>query len=74
MANPTWDGKVGDPVPTTDALDSFLAEVVRALHAAVAQGFRSLDTQPSLTDKVLAECRETLAVIMAGHAREWVNS
>ncbi len=62
-----------DRVPFTDALDAFLQEVVRAMHAAVTLGIRSIDSDPAVSDKVLEDCTETLSVIMAGHVQEWIN-
>jgi hypothetical protein len=63
-----------DPVPFTDALDGFLQEVVRALHAAVTLGTRISGSDPAGADKVLDDCKVTLDVIMAGRVEEWVSS
>lgn len=63
---------MNDPVPFTESLDVFLQEVVRAMHAAVTQGIRIMDSDPRGADKVIEDCKQTLAVIMAGHVQEWI--
>ena len=63
---------MNDPVPFTDALDVFLQEVVRAMHAAVTKGIRIMDSDPAGATAVLEDCKQTLAVIMAGHVQDWI--
>ena len=60
-----------DATPIREPLDEFLREVVRALHAAVNRGIQGLRSDPAETDKTLADCKELLDVVMAGHVSEW---
>ncbi len=61
-----------DATPIREPLDEFLREVVRALHAAVNRGIQGLRSDPAETDKTLADCKELLDVVMAGHVSEWI--
>ncbi len=62
-----------EPVPFTHALDEFLRDIVRALHAAVTRGITAARTDPKETDRALADCQEMIDTVMAGQVREWVG-
>jgi len=57
---------------TIERLDEHLLEVIRALHGAVKQGVSHTD-DAKIADQAIADCKEILAVIMAGDVREWLN-
>jgi hypothetical protein len=59
-------------VENLDKLDEHLMEVVRALHGAVKQGVSHKD-DPKTMDRAIADCKEILDEIMAGHVKEWLN-
>ena len=59
-------------VENLDKLDEHLMEVVRALHGAVKQGVSHKD-EPKIMDRAIADCKEILDEIMAGHVKEWLN-
>ena len=62
-----------EPVPFTHALDEFLRDIVRALHAAVGRGIAAARTDPKETDRALADCQEMIDTVMAGQVQEWVG-
>ena len=62
-----------EPVPFTHALDEFLREVVRAIHAAVNKGVAAVRSDPAETDRALADCEEMIGTVMAGQVQEWVE-
>jgi hypothetical protein len=63
----------GEPVPFAHALDEFLHDIVRALHAAVTRGIATARTDPKETDLALADCKEMIDTVMAGQVQEWVG-
>lgn len=60
------------PIPFTHALDEFLRDIVRALHAAVTRGVASAKTDPAQTDRALADCTDMIDTVMAGQVEEWI--
>jgi hypothetical protein len=62
-----------EPVPFTHALDEFLRDVVRALHAAVTRGIAAARSDPKETDHALADCQEMIDTVMAGQVQDWVG-
>ena len=62
-----------EPVPFAHALDEFLHDVVRALHAAVNRGVASAKTDPAQTDRALADCKDMIETVMAGQVEEWLG-
>lgn len=72
--NYTIDEQALDPWPGTDALYSYLGEVVSLLNKAVSTGMKHVqDPDQSTTDQVIQDCEETLDVIMEGNVKEWIN-
>ena len=63
---------MAEPWPLVEPLDSYLAEVVKTLQAAVTQGTRRLEDDPSATDRALRDCEEILDSVMRGDVQEWV--
>ncbi len=63
-----------EPVPFTHALDEFLRDIVRALHAAVTRGVASAKTDPVQTDRALADCKDMIDTVMAGQVQEWIGT
>jgi hypothetical protein len=63
----------GEPVPFAHALDEFLHDIVRALHAAVNRGVAAAKTDPHETDRALADAKEMIDTVMAGQVQEWVG-
>jgi hypothetical protein len=61
------------PAPTTEALDGFLEEMVRALHAAVGRAIPHVSDDPALVDRALADCKEILDVVLTGNVTEWLG-
>ncbi|HEX9263323.1 MAG TPA: hypothetical protein VF977_03045 [Candidatus Binatia bacterium] len=45
---------------------------MQALHGAVKQGIPQVK-EPKIVDKAVADCKEILDEIMAGHVKEWLN-
>ncbi len=62
-----------EPVPFAHALDEFLRDIVRALHAAVNRGVAAATSDPRETDRALADCEEMIDTVMAGQVQEWVG-
>ena len=62
-----------EPVPFTHALDEFLHDIVRALHAAVTRGISAARNDPKETDRALADCQEMIDTVMAGQVQEWIG-
>lgn len=62
-----------DPIPFAHALDEFLRDIVRALHAAVNKGVASAKTDTAETDRALADCTEMIDTVMAGQVQEWIG-
>jgi hypothetical protein len=58
--------------PNVEKLDEHLLEVVRALHGAVKQGMTHAN-DAKVVDDAIRDCKEILAVIMAGNVSEWLN-
>lgn len=63
-----------EPVPFTHALDEFLHDIVRALHAAVNRGVAAVKSDPPEADRALADCKEMIDTVMAGQVHEWVDT
>ncbi len=63
-----------EPIPFTHALDEFLRDIVRALHAAVTRGVASAKTDPAQTDRALGDCKEMIDTVMAGRVEEWIGA
>lgn len=63
---------MNDPTPISEPLDTFLRDIVTALHAAVNRGIQSAEKDPPTTDRTIQDCKEILDVIMAGHVEEWI--
>jgi len=63
-----------EPVPFTHALDEFLHDIVRALHAAVNRGVAAVKTDPPEADRALADCKEMIDTVMAGQVEEWIGA
>lgn len=63
-----------EPVPFTHALDEFLRDIVRALHAAVNRGIAAVKNDPPEADRALADCEEMIDTVMAGQVEEWIDS
>lgn len=62
-----------EPIPFAHALDEFLHDIVRALHAAVTRGVAGARADPPETDRALADCKEMIDTVMAGQVQEWVG-
>ncbi len=60
------------PAPNTDALDEYMEEMVRALHAAVSRAMPQVGRNPTLVDQALRDCREILEVVLEGNVSEWL--
>jgi hypothetical protein len=61
------------PAPHAEALDGFLEEMVRALHAAVGRAIPHVTDDPALVDQALADCKEILEVVLTGNVAEWLG-
>jgi hypothetical protein len=59
-------------VENLDKLDEHLKVVVQALEGAVKQGIPHVK-EPEIVDKAVADCKEILDEIMAGHVKEWLH-
>jgi len=59
-------------VENLDKLDEHLKVVVQALQGAVKQGIPHVK-EPEIVDKAVADCKEILDEIMAGHVKEWLH-
>ena len=62
-----------EPIPFAHALDEFLQDVVRAIHAAVNRGIASLKTDATDTDRALSDCEEMIDTVMKGQVPEWIG-
>lgn len=62
-----------EPVPFAHALDEFLHDIVRALHAAIARGVAGLKSDPAETDRALAVSQEMIDLVMEGQVQEWIG-
>ncbi|MBI2755985.1 MAG: hypothetical protein HYX52_04655 [Chloroflexi bacterium] len=61
-------------VPHTDALDSYLRDVIATLYSATNQGIKHLEDDPALVERSIRDCQEILDVIMEGDVKEWVGA
>jgi hypothetical protein len=61
------------PAPNTHALDAYLEELVRALHAAVSRAQPHLLDDPHLVDQAIRDCREILDVVLEGDVSGWLG-
>jgi len=59
--------------PNTQALDAYVEEMVRALHAAVARALPHVHDDPALVDQALRDCAEILDVVLDGDVEEWLG-
>jgi hypothetical protein len=62
-----------EPIPFAHALDEFLRDIVRALHAAVTRGIGAARTDEGETDRALTDCKEMIDLVMDGQVEEWVG-
>lgn len=60
--------------PNTRALDEYMEEMVRALHAAVSRAMPHVNDDPELVDQALQDCAEILEVVLDGNVSEWLGS
>jgi hypothetical protein len=61
------------PAPNTRALDEYMEELVRALHAAVKGAQPHLRDDPDLVDRAIRDCREILEVVLDGDVAAWLG-
>lgn len=58
--------------PNTEALDSYMYQLVRALHGAVRHALPHVNDDPQLVDQTLQDCTEILDVILKGDVAQWL--
>jgi hypothetical protein len=61
-----------EPTPISEPLDKFLVEVVRTLQTAADKGIKSVQDDPAVAERSVADCEEMLEIIMAGNVQEWI--
>jgi hypothetical protein len=60
--------------PLAEPLDDYLREVVQTLRQATDQGIRKLSDDPAGAERALADCADTLDVILAGDVLAWIGN
>lgn len=61
------------PAPNSQALDEYMEELVRALHAAVKGALPHLHDDPTLVDRAIRDCQEILDVVLEGDVTAWLG-
>jgi|GEM_PF-280920 hypothetical protein len=58
--------------PNAEALDSYMYQLVRALHGAVRSALPHVNDDPQLVEATLKDCAEILDVILKGDVAQWL--